>query len=223
MSVLIKRTINLSFSLLLLVAGCKKDADFPVEIRPSDFWVQCTVDDAQEQAQPYYYRGEDTFTIDTFAGIPYSREITYTSTYGIDADRAKWINGSIVDSWGFTLFNLNLRHPDLVTDPLRPPEWTKAELEAVLVPGASIPLGDGPGQASMAIRYIDEDVFYYTLPNNTGSVLITEVEDYGSPDANIAYFGKKVHVVFEGAFYNAQELRQVTGGEAVLFFRYFNY
>lgn len=207
---------------MTLAAGCKKDADVPLEIRPSDFWVQATVANEQEETLPFAYRGEEIST-DTFAGIPYPREITYTSTYGIDAERVKWINGSLIDSWGFTIFNLTLRHPSLVTDPFLPLEWTKSELETVLVPGMSFTLGDAPGQAAMTMRYLQDDVFYNTFPNNTGSIVIAEVEDYGSPEANIAYFGKKVHVVFEGDFHNETQRRRLTNGEAVLFFRYYNY
>ena len=210
--------------MLWLVAGCKKDGDVPEEIRPSDFWVKATVVDEQEQTMPYAYRGEEIVTVDTFMGIPYSREIIYASTYGIDAEKVKFINGAITDgSWEFALFTLVLRHPDYVTDPFLPSEWTKSELETVLVSGATFTMGVAPGQVSMAMRYIQEDVMYQTQVGSPASVKVITVEDYGSPEANIAYFGKKVHVQFEGDFYHEQQRRTITNGEAVLFFRYFNY
>lgn len=226
MSVLSNRTHYLPFLLLLLslATGCKKDADIPLEIRPSDFWVQATVANEQEETLPFAYRGEEIYTLDTFAGIPYPREITYTSTYGIDANKVKFINGTITDgSWGQSLFSLTMRLPELVTDPFLPFEWTKSELESVLIPGATFIMGDAPGQVSMAMTFIQEYERYQTQSGDAASVVVTSVEDYGSPEANIAYFGKKVHIQFEGDFYYGTQHRRLTNGEAVLFFRYFNY
>jgi hypothetical protein len=92
-----------------------------------------------------------------------------------------------------------------------------------LQPGKNLELGEGPGHASVSLRLLSNDQFYHSYPVNDGTLTILETEDYGSPEANIAYFGKKVHFSVQGTLHRDTDVVTLSRCEAVLFFRYYNY
>lgn len=46
---------------LLALVACKKDADIAPELRPSEFWVRCTLENERGESSPFEYRGEQTY------------------------------------------------------------------------------------------------------------------------------------------------------------------
>lgn len=211
-------------SLLAAASSCKKNVDYPPELRPRDFFVQCTLADDAGAEQLYVYRGESETTIGQDPGLTFT--LSYFSTSAI-RDSIREITAGIANPLLPAPFALRLHHPDKVTNPFEVPEWKPADLEPLLVPGKIFAFGDGPGQAKLIIN--DYPAGNWSLATNAqsnpdGLLRIVEVEDYGSPEIGVPYFGKKVRVAFTARVYdNWGKTWTLRDGEAVLFFRYYVY
>ncbi len=214
------------FFLLLLAGsfGCKKNVEFPPEIRPNEFWVRYTLTDETGTEKPYMFRGEDTTTLNILSG--YVVSLGYYSNSAI-RDSIKHINAGLSESLAGTPFTVRLNCPDLVTDPFTAPEWTLTEVENLLYPGKTFAFGDAPGEAKIAIKdYPGENwsCSSTTSSNQNGYFRVLEVEDYGSPEIGVPYFGKKVKISFFGTLvHSSGTIWTLRDGEAVLFFRYYKF
>ena len=216
------------YFLLLLASsiGCKKNIDFPAEIRPNEFWANYTLIDETGAETSYAYQGEDTTTLQILDGFVVS--LSYFSNYGI-RDSIKHIDAGLSQSLAGTPITVRLNKPGLLTDPYSVPEWTKEELESLVFPGKSFEFGEGPGQAKITLQDYPGRSWTCTSSNSSnnnaqGYFRVEAVEDYGSPEIGVPYFGKKVKISF------ATTLSQSTGalwtlknGEAVLFFQYYKF
>lgn len=217
--------LNRFFPLLLAVsslAACKKNVDFPPEIRPRDFWVRCTITDDNGQTRLFEHRGEDNAT--GVAGLTLS--LMYFSDGGIQ-DSIKYITSGL-NAWPLpTPFYLRLNHPERVTDPFTPKDWRAADLAEVLYPGKTWRFGNAPGEALLAIGDFPGGGWAFgtnLLANADGYVRVLEVSDYGIPELGTPYFGKKARVEFSADVANsAGTVWRLRNGEAVLFFRYFTF
>lgn len=218
------RQILLLLGLIAATAGCKKNVEYPPEIRPSEFWVQYTIEEETGTKQLYRYQGEDSIAWSQIPG--YSVTIDYFSNSEIQNNRKQIVSGLTTFFLG-TPFSLRLNHPDIVTDPFTPPEWTVDDLENLLYPGQSFSFGDEPGEAKLFINDFPDGVWTcYTssLSNQSGYCRVLSVEDYGSPELGVQYFGKKVHISFAGTLFQASgTVWTLHDGEAVLFFRYYKF
>jgi len=112
-----------------------------------------------------------------------------------------------------------------VSEAIEVPEWTREELESVLLEGKNYMFGDGPGQIRLIIKEPISNVYYQTDDrSNADDYLVLEsVEEYGSPEVGIPYFGKIARFTFQCNVYDGDKRWRLTNGEAVLFFRYFNF
>jgi len=220
--------MNLPRFFLLLLLGvsglqaCKKEGDYPESIRPSDFFVRCTLVDDQGHERPYEYRGEDTLTL--FPGVVF--DLGYRSNAYIQ-DSIRHIWGGLGDGLLPMPFFLQLSQPERVSDPLQSPEWRPEDFDNLIYPGKEFRYGPAPGEAVIGIAdYPNGAWSLNTLGHdNAGSYLrVEEVSDYGIPELGTPYFGRKVRFRFECRLSNGDNgdwlLRD---GEAVLFFRYYKY
>lgn len=210
--------------LLAASAACKKNADYPPELRPRDFFVRFTLLDENGAGRLYEYRGETDTTIGQPPGLTFT--LSYFSNSAI-RDSIRQITAGIAAPLLPAPFALRLNHPDKISDPFAVPEWTPSELDFLLVPGKVFSFGDGPGEAKLVINdYPDGNwsCSSNSQSNTDGFLRIVEVEDYGAPEIGVPYFGKKVRIAFNARVYDALgEPRALHGGEAVLFFRYYIY
>lgn len=214
------------FFLLLLVsnAACKKNIDFPSELRPNEFWVKYTITDEEGFVTPFAYQGEDTIHLDNLSG--FVAELEYFS-YGEIQGSIKAIYAGL----NGTLFGrpvaIRINAAELLTDPFTPPEWTHTETTDLLQAGKTFAFGDAPGEAQIILNECPNNTwscFSTALSNQNGQLKIMEVSDYGSPEINIPYFGKKVKLSFSGTFtVNTGATWTISNGEAVLLFKYYSY
>lgn len=208
--------------LMLANEGCKKDADIPLEVRPSDSYVRCNVQHPKGQNDTLSWRGGQRIKNDSL--FPLDIKIFPSDFYAIHADSTKHIWGGLryeLFGWGFAL---GLQRDTKVTDPLTPPEWKKSELESLLTPGRRFPIGEGQGKAQVIINRLQPALSLSSLEMaSSGEVVVETVEDYGSPEANIPYYAKKVQLKFNGTFEKNGQRYTVTDGTGVLIFKYYNY
>lgn len=215
---------HLRFFLLLLLGvsglqACKKEGDYPDSIRPSDFFVRCTLVDDQDREHPYEYRGEDTVTL--FPGVVF--ELGYRSNAYIQ-DSIRHIWGGLGDGLLPMPFYLQFSRPDRLSDPFQSPEWRPEDFDNLIYPGKEFRFGPAPGEAVIGIAdYPNGAWSLNTLGHdNAGSYLrVEEVSDYGIPELGTPFFGRKVRFRFECRLSNGDWL--LRDGEAVLFFRYYKY
>lgn len=218
--------LKLFFLFLISSAvACKKDADLPPEIRPNDFWVRCTIVDNNGAEQPYEYRGEQKISIDSIPGL--SLSIGYFSTPAID-DSIKNITSGLATQLFPAPFAIRLNYPERLSDPFAVPEWTKPELERILFAGKSFAFGDETGEAKLYLNDLPYGKWSYAstaVSNQGGYLRVTACEDYGSPEVQVPYFGKKVTLEFAGPVVDPQTgiIWTLKKGEAVLFFRYYKF
>ena len=215
------------FFLFLLVASsaCGKKVDFPPELRPRDFYVRYTlVEEATGAETPYTYRGEDTTASDIVPGLTFT--LSYFSNYAI-RDSIRQISAGIACPLLAAPFTLRLNHPEPVTDPFAVPEWKPQDLESVLYTGKTFVFGDAPGEAKILLTDYPNGAWTLAttpLSNKGGYLRILELEDYGSPEISVPYFGKKVRLEFAGTVYDADgKTWKLRAGEAELFFRYYKF
>lgn len=217
--------LKLFFLLLLATnSACKKNIEFPAEIRPSDFWLRYNIADENGTEHAYQFRGEDKTESSQFPG--YEITLSYFCNYEI-RDSLKQISAGLSGSISGAPLTLRLNHPDLVMDPFKPSEWTQSELEALLYPGKTFAFGDGPGEAKLILQDYPDTGWQLTttaLSNQDAYLRVLETEDYGSPEIGVPYFGKKVEFEFACPLYDDSNTpHMLRSGEAVLFFRYFKY
>jgi len=226
MSELSKNNVPLLICLICAIGwmGCKKDADIPAQARVSDFSVTCDVTDTSGNTFPFHYRGDDQIFYDTFAGIPNYLTVGYSSYYYINGTN-KYITGNLHAGYFFQIFRLDVCRNVSVSEAIEVPEWTREELESVLLEGKNYMFGDGPGQIRLIIKEPISNVYYQTDDrSNADDYLVLEsVEEYGSPEVGIPYFGKIARFTFQCNVYDGDKRWRLTNGEAVLFFRYFNF
>jgi len=214
------------FFLFLLAAsfGCKKNVDYPPEIRPNEFWARYNITDENGIEKSYAFRGEDTTKLVNL--FEYVVSIEYFSYYRM-LDSMKQIESGLSGILIGTPFSIRLKRPELVTDPFTPPEWTASELEDLLYPGKTFVFGDGLGEAKISIQDYPNQAWSCSsnaMSNQGGYLRVLEVEDYGAPEIGVPYFGKKVKLGFAGDFIsNLGTKWRLHKGEAVLFFRYFQF
>jgi hypothetical protein len=208
-------------------SSCKKDAVLPPEVRPDIFYFRCTLIDSTGQAQPHEYRARQQIPTGMMGG---GRELiltlVYWSGYHIAAAGQKSIRGGLrTNHFGADLASIELRRDERADDLLEPPEWRRAELEELLQPGRVFRFGDEPGEAQVRWRRWDESEFLSSSArsNASGFLRLETVEDYGSPPVGIPYFGKVARFRFAGEFYRDGQPCRVEDGEALLFFRYYNF
>lgn len=222
------------FSLLLLLSAslwqsCKKEVDYPADIRPRDFYVRATLVEGDGTERPYEYRGEDTLTLSPLPSLPdLVLEMEYLSNYYIqDSIRYLWGGLGAWDGFVPLPFFIQVSHPNRVTDPFTPPEWRKEDLEEVFFPGKEFRYGGAPGDAVIGIAdYLNGAWMFNTLTSdNSDSYLrVLEVSDYGIPELGTPYFGKKVRFQFSCRLSNGDSGDwRLRDGEAVLFFRYYQF
>jgi len=214
------------FSLLLLVvsgiAACKKEVDYPLELRPDDFWVRCTITNDSSQTRRFEHRGGDTATL--VPGLTLS--LWYFSSGDI-RDSIRYITSGL-NVWPFpTPFYLRLNHPERVTDPFAPKDWQAADFADVLFPGKTYRFGNAPGEAELQIGNFPGGGWAFGTDgaaNTNGYVRVLEVSDYGIPELGTPYFGKKARVEFSADVTNTNGTAwRLRDGEAVLFFRYYTF
>lgn len=216
----------LSLLALSSVWGCKKDADIPQELRPKDFYARCTVSAPGGVEQDFFVQGEQTFVIDSIGNIPLEATLKQQSSYHINSDSSKYIWGGLyydyLFSWGI---GIRLCRDQKVSAADPNPEWTKAELDALLVPGREFAFGNGPGKALLVLNQWQPSIAVggNDLALGDAFLRLESVEDYGAPEAGIPYYGKIAHFSFGGSFDRSGYVQKISKGEAVVFFRYFNY
>jgi hypothetical protein len=215
--------------LLLLISvaflnGCKKNVEFPPEFRPNEFWARYTIKDDSGHIQTYDFRGEDTTRLENLSGLVV--QLGYFTKTEIQ-DSIKQITAGLSEFFTGAPISVRLNANAPVTDPTTPEEWTAAELESILFPGKSFTFGDGPGEAQ--IRLEDYPASNWscnsTISSNiNGYLRVLEVSDYGAPEINIPYFGKKVKFSFSCTMtHSSGATWTITEGEAILLFRYFTF
>lgn len=214
------------FFLLLLASSsaCKKNIDFPPDLRPNEFWVQYTVVEETGVETKYHFQGEDTTHWVLLPDVVIALE--YFSHSAIQ-DSVKQIDSGLIGSLAGTPFSVRLNGFDLLTDPFSVPEWTPAELEQLLIPGKTYAFGDGLGEVKIDLQDYPKGTWTCstdTRSNQAGYFRVLEVEDYGSPEIGVPYFGKKVKISFACTLvHNSDKSWILRDGEAVLFFRYYKY
>ncbi|MBC7776616.1 MAG: hypothetical protein H7246_14380 [Phycisphaerae bacterium] len=215
---------NLILLSLLAIVGCKKNVEFPPEIRPNEFWARYTITDENGSTMHYMFRGEDTTSLDILSGHVVS--LHYFSEGDIQ-DSVKLITAGLSEFWTGAPISIRLNSPDLLTDPFTPKEWTAAELESLLYPGKTFAFGDAIGEAKLSIEGYPNTIWTCTSnvsSNLNGYFRILEVEDYGAPTVSIPYFGKKVKISFAAPLvHDSGNIWTLADGEAVLLFRYFTF
>ena len=208
--------------LMLANEGCKKDADLPLEVDPSDSYIRFNMLQSNGQTDTFSLRGGQSIKHDSL--FPLDIKIFPSDFYTIQADSSKHIWGGLryeLFGWGFAL---GLQRDTKVTDPLTPPEWKKSELETLLTPGRRFPIGEGQGKARVIINRLQPTLSLSSLEMaSSGEVVVETVEDYGSPEANIPYYAKKVQLKFNGTFEKNGQRYTITDGTGVLIFKYYNY
>ncbi len=214
--------------LLILLAsaiiGCKKNVEFPAEIRPNEFWVQYSITNDTGITTDEYYQGEDTVTLtnvhNAIASLDY---FTFEAIQG----NVKEITAGLADFLAGVPISVRIKSPDLVTDPNTPEQWTAAELERLLYPGKTFAYGDAPGEVLLKLEGYPNRPWACTsstATNQNGYFEVLEISDYGAPEIGIPYFGKKVHIKFAGPLTNdSGNTWTLQNGEAVLFFRYYTF
>lgn len=218
----LSRFIPLLLVSFCLLPACKKEGDYPAEIRPRDFYVHCTLVNEQGVESPYEYRGEDTIALHP----AFVLDLGYLgNSYIQDSLRHIWAGLGV--SFFPMPFFISITHPERVTDPFTVPEWQAGDFEDVLYTGKTFTFGPGPGEATIGIADFPNGNWSFNTQgvDNTDSYLqVLEVTDYGMPELGTPYFGKKVHFKFSCKITNSsgatQQLRQ---GEAVLLFRYYQF
>lgn len=214
------------FFLLLLVSStaCKKQIDFPPELRPNEFWVKYAITDEEGFITPFEYQGEDTIRYDNLSG--FVAELGYFS-YGEIQDSTKSIYAGLNGVLFGRPISVRINAEQPLTDPFTPPEWTPSESTDLLQAGKSLAFGDGPGEVQITLNQCPNNAwscFSTAQSNQSGQMKIVEVSDYGSPEINIPYFGKKVKLQFSGIFtVNTGVNWTISNGEAVLLFKYYSY
>jgi hypothetical protein len=216
---------KLCFLLLLASSiGCKKNIDFPPDIRPNEFWAQYTLIDETGAEKSYAYRGEDTVTLNILDG--YVVSLGYFSNYGI-RDSIKHIDAGLSEFLAGTPITVRLNMPGLLTDPYSVPEWTEEELEALVFPGKTFVFGECPGEAKITLRDYPNKTWTCTSKNssnNQGYFRVEEVTDYGAPEIGVPYFGKKVKISFSATLqHSSGAIWTLKNGEAVLFFQFYKF
>jgi len=216
----------LSLFALISAVGCKKDADVPPEIRPSDFFARCTISTPDGITQPFFVQGEQTIVIDSIGNLPLEATLKQQSNYFIAPDSNKYTWGGLyydlLFKWGI---GIRLCRDEKITSTEQYPEWRKEELDALLVPGREFSFGDAPGQAQMVLNQWMPAISVggNDQPLSDAFLRLESVDDYGSPEAGIPYYGKIARFRFGGSFDRGGYVQKISNGEAVIFFRYFNY
>lgn len=216
---------NRIFLLLLIVgclSACKKDGNFPPELRPDDFWVRCSIQDNDGQTHLFEYRGGNSSTV--VPGL--TLNLGYFSSGEIRD--SIWYITSGLNAWPYsTPFYLRINHPDRVTDPFMSKDWRAADIADVLFPGKTYRFGQAPGEAEIEIGEFSAaaEVFGSNgVDNAEGYLRVLDVSDYGIPELGTPYFGKKVRVEFSANVVNNKGVvRRLLNGEASLFFRYYQF
>jgi hypothetical protein len=217
----------LSLVAIISAFGCKKEVDIPREIRPSDFYARGTVQVPGDTLHELLVRGEQSIFLDSIGNMAFNITIRQHCEYGISLDSNKFIVGGL--SYDF-LFGwaaaIRLFRDQKVTSTEQNPEWRREELEELLVPGREFSFGDGPGQALLFLSQWKPEITVggdNQKPLPDAFLRLESVEDYGSPEAGIPFYGKMARFRFGGSFEREGNIQKVTNGEAVFFFRYFNY
>lgn len=180
--------------------------------------------DGREEA--FFVQGEQKVTIGTVLGEPLQATVQQRSEYRISTDSNKYITGGLfydlLYTWGV---GIRLCRDEKVLHAGINPEWSKSELEALLVPGRTFPLGEGPGHAQLTLSQWEPSVNAggEDKPGPDAFLRLESVEDYGSPAVGIPYYGKKARFSFGGSFERQGKVQKISKGEALVFFRYFNY
>ncbi len=217
----------LSLIAIISALGCKKEVDIPREIRPSDFYAQCTVQIPEDTIREFRVRGEQSIFLDSIGNMAFNVTIRQHCEYGISLDSNKFIVGGL--SYDF-LFGwaaaIRLFRDQKASATEQNPEWRREELEELLVPGREFSFGDGPGQALLFLSQWNPEITVggdNQQPQSDAFLRLESVEDYGSPEAGVPNYGKMARFRFGGSFEREGNVQKVTNGEAVVFFRYFNY
>lgn len=218
------RLITLFLLGVALLNSCKKNVEFSSDLRPNEFWARYTMTDDSGNVSTYAYQGEDTTHLVDLSNFVVS--LDYFTQNAIE-DSIKQITVGLSELWTGTPISIRLNANSYVTDPFFPTEWTAAELEELLYPGKTFQFGDGPGQAQIQIEGYPYKKWICTSSsssNQNGFMRVLEVRDYGAPEVDISYFGKKVKLAFSCTMtHQSGSTWTLTDGEAVLLFRYYKF
>ncbi len=218
------RLLLLLLTFVALLFGCKKNVEFPPEIRPNEFWARYTITDDSGRTTTYYHQGEETTQIEDVSGLVV--ELGYFTETTLE-DSIKQITAGLSEFLTGKPISIRLKAKMPVSDPFTTVDWTAGELEELLFPGKSFVFGDGPGEAQIQIEGYPNRTWVGTsaaASNQNGYLRVLEVSDYGAPQINIPYFGKKVKLAFAcPLIHNSGSIWTLTEGEAVLLFRYYTF
>jgi hypothetical protein len=217
------RLLVLYILCLIANVGCKKDADIPMEVNPADFYVRCNIMMDSVSQPPFEYRGGQVIELQNPV---LAWEVGSASNYSIGLDSIKRIQSGlrlfVLSNW---FISVGLQRDAVVADGSVRPEWTKWELETLLVPGRKFPIGTRRGEARLLLSSHNSSagIFPNDTPSNDAYLRLESVKDYGSPEIGIPYYGKLARFTFAGSFTRGNTVITIREGEANILFRYFNY